>query len=192
MKLIFTLTLTLACLVSKSQLYKDTWLLGGNLNYSKTVKSIYNLDKSRQIFLSSNIGYFLADKFCAGFKLEGQFGKDIYNQPDGTKTSFSQNNYGTGLFSRFYFLEIDNRLNILTEANCIYINAFQKSPNQNRTHYNEFGYELLGGIEAFFNSAVGIELLLGYNHHKLISSENGTGTIQLKIGFQFHLEKIDQ
>ena len=55
---------------------------------------------------------------------------------------------------------------------------------------------IMGGMEVFFNSSVGIEILLGYTS-KIVSIDNSSSMFsdkkngfQTSIGFQIHLEKL--
>ena len=187
--------LTANYLTATCQLDKGVWLVGGsgklytynstftNPNYRTTVKYT-------QIDLSPNIGYFIADKLAAGLKPNFSFFKgSILNQATVSGTT----KFFIGPFLRYYFLSPDNPFNILTDISYqVGINQYSTPPKDKGKISN---FSLMAGPEIFFNSSVGIELLIGYTkYHESVESstigysDNRKG-LQVSIGLQIHLEK---
>lgn len=201
MKPIFFITITLLITTSSyAQLEKSTWLVGGTgsfYSYTDNYSSeqLTQTGKWTNIDLSASIGYFPLDKLCAGIR-------PLFSSTKGSNTA-SNGSIGTsngyflsaGPFARYYFLEKDKPFNILTDV------CYQFGINQYLTAGNESGkyniFSAKAGIEAFFNSTAGIEILLGYNR-KIVSIDDNTyggafndtkQGFQVSIGFNIHLIK---
>lgn len=200
MKPIFFITIALLITTSSyAQLEKGTWLVGGTgsfYSYTDNYSSqqLTQTGKWTNIDLSASIGYFPLDKLCAGIR-------PLFSSTKGSNTA-SNGSIGTsngyflsaGPFARYYFLEKDKPFNILTDISYqLGINQYLGALHQNGK-YNIFSAR--AGIEAFFNSTAGVEILLGY-YDKLISIEDNTAGafsdtkkgFQVSVGFQLHLTK---
>jgi hypothetical protein len=190
--LIIVLGITLG---SFSQITKRNWLVGGagslfsftDTHNSDVMNTVFNYTS---IDLSASIGYFLVDKVALGLRpgfssLKGE------NAEGGITTNTKK--YGIGPFARYYFLNADKSFNIAGDI-CyqLGVNDWGKPSGK----YNTFS--TLIGPEVFFNSAVGMEVLLGYK--ATIETIKPNGPTQwyytdkhkgffVAIGFQFHLEK---
>ena len=102
------------------------------------------------------------------------------------------NNYLVGPFARYYFLNKNNPYNIIVEVNYQFgsINQFDLAGNKGKLSR----FSLLFGPEIYFNSSVGMNMLLGYtnstrsmdNNNNVSNSTNG---FQVAIGFQKYLQK---
>ena len=173
---------------SFAQLAKKTWLIGGNGMYtSSKAKSNGDLINTyRGLTLEPNIGYFVIDKFVTGLGLSGRFGSGKYPQVDGTSTYDKWKTIGVGPFARYYFLNAENTVNIFSTGSALYS---VNTNNNTSVKSEDFHYAFGAGAEVFFNSAVGLELLLEYYNDKALNSDWSTSGLQFKIGFQFHLEK---
>ena len=190
--LFFIITVQLT--VAKAQLNKLTWLVGGSgslysYNEDYTTSSLDVNAKYTSIDLSANVGYFVADKLVAGIR-------PYFSSFKGKSSGGGLNNsyhLAVGPFIRYYFLNLDKQFNLLTDIN------YQFGILQNLGVVHEKGefntFSAMTGIEAFFNSAVGIEFLLGYKN-QFTSLNNSPSNykdsksgIEVSIGFQFHLKK---
>ena len=177
-----------------AQLTKGTWLIGGSGSlYS--YKEIHNYPINytanyTNIDISPSVGYFPVDKLAVGLRPTFSSYKGE-SDGGGSTNSFK---ISMGPFVRYYFLDAEKSFNLLTDI------SYQLGINQYLGAVHEKGkYNTLsikGGAEMFFNSAVGIEILLGYlqNNTSIENSPNAYRTIrkgfQASVGFQFHLEKL--
>jgi len=196
------LFITIALLVTTSsyaQLDQHTWLVGGTgsfYSYTDNYSSqqLTQTGKWTNIDLSASIGYFPLDKLCAGIR-------PLFSSTKGSNTA-SNGSIGTsngyflsaGPFARYYFLNSEKQFNLLADV-CYqvgmnkYIDALHR-----KGKYNIFS--AMGGIEAFFNSSAGIEILLGYSKKTISINDNTAGAFnntksgfQMSVGFQLHLIK---
>jgi hypothetical protein len=188
MKTIFlTLFLLFSVLTNFAQLDKGTWLVGGNGSYNSTKVTdrepfTYNNGTGKELILSPNVGYFVIDKLCFGLK-------PSFRKYKGTFIGGNPNAhwFDIGPFGRYYFLDKEKQFNILTELSTQF------------GVFNDLGVKTststilsaMGGIEAFFNSSCGVELLMGYqnNREKFDNGIKRKQGFQMKIGFQLHLTK---
>ena len=166
--------------LAMSQFRKGTWMIGGSGHYSSTkdVKSPLGFTKSKNISLNPYIGYFIKDKFVIGFKMEYIY-TDLENIGTGL---FSSDLFGGGAFTRYYFLQNDHPFNIFSEVNFLYQFAF----NPKEQIYN---LGLDGGIVAFFNSVIGLELSIGYNHNTSSKRDIKFKTFHYNAGLQIYLSR---
>ena len=180
----------------KAQLDKGVWLVGGNgtfysytENYSTPTFS--QVGKFANIDIGASFGYFLVDKFAVGLRPSfSSYKGEVVNTPGGT----NQLKLSVGPFVRYYFLSKDKPYNILFDASYQSgINKYLRSP-QEKGKFNTLS--IMGGSEIFFNSSVGLEILLGYTS-KVLSIENSQSAanmtrkgFQTSVGFTFHLEKL--
>lgn len=190
MKKLFVSSILIFCLtiVTRSQITKGNWLVGGNLSYSKSNSKGVDAtnSKGRNIDVTSTIGHFLYDKLAAGIKLNTIFSKQKNPEIDGTYSTNIQNSIGIGSFVRYYLLEFDNRINIFPEASIL-----QSFLSNNITDKVEktWAATVSAGTVIFLNSSVGLEFLFSYNHIKVLEIDSKGNVFQFKIGFQIHLEK---
>jgi hypothetical protein len=201
-KLLLTITL-LFTINSYGQLDKKTWLVGGNGSFDSykqeqsfisqgTGESI-NVDYDfSNITLNANIGYFFIDKLASGLKISYSdiYGKNNVSFASGGRT------FTFGPFIRYYLLKKEKQFNIFVEANYQYgkidSGRLIKSDDDTKEIINT--YSILVGPEVFFNSSVGIEILLGYrNYNQNSTNINNFKMVekgfQIVVGFQIHLEK---
>jgi hypothetical protein len=139
--------------------------------------------------LSPNIGYFISDKFAVGLKTLFSWSKGEFFPDDpawsGGKTNSTK--FSIGPFVRYYFLDMTKQYNILSEVS--YQQGTWNSVGANGTLHS---FNASAGPVIFFNSSVGLEMLLGYS----ANSENFKGSYKnspkgfaINIGFQIHLAK---
>ncbi|HSC54940.1 MAG TPA: hypothetical protein VLC98_15005 [Phnomibacter sp.] len=190
MKQFIALLFLLPCIQATAQLDKGIWLTGGSGNLSASnfeyTSPSYAYSSDRlDIGIAPNIGYFLMDKFAVGLK--ANFTK---HKEDVTGGLFSNvNRFSLGPFGRYYFLKKDNRYNILTDLSYQYgFYSFKPTKGNTNTLYAAVGTAI------YFNTSVGLELLVGYYSAKEVIKQNGDNIskqngLQISMGFQVHLEK---
>lgn len=186
MKQIFlTFFIFTSVLTSYAQLDKGTWLVGGNGSYNSTKVTdrepfTYNNGTVKELILSPNIGYFVIDKFCLGLKPNFRSSKLNYIASFGNAFWFD-----IGPFGRYYFLDKEKQFNLLTELSTQF-GVFNDLSVKTST---STVFTAMAGIEAFFNSSCGVELLIGYqdSKEKFNNGIKRKSGLQMKIGFQLHL-----
>lgn len=189
---------------ANSQITKGNWLVGGSANFSSANGQSISGSGSQKytntdISISPNLGYFFIDKFAfglkPGFTNNKNEGGDLINGGVVVGSGGHSNItwFDIGPFMRYYFLPVENRVNVFTEINYKYGTA-----NNHPGKGNRYSYSFYAGPVVYFNSSVGIEFTIGYNSSKStlkgLNSSNDDYTsknnmFQIGIGFQIHLEK---
>ncbi|MFZ6025825.1 MAG: hypothetical protein ACOYVG_15390 [Bacteroidota bacterium] len=175
---------------SFGQLTKNNWLVGGIGSFSSregtySTQSISYDSKYTDLTIAPNVGYFIADKFASGIRTTFSWEKSKTFPPGGGSTDIKR--IVVGPFLRYYFLNIDSRINLLIDAN-IQIGAYNAGVSKG----NITNYGFKTGPAVFFNSVVAFELLFGYysNVEDVKNSyKNDLRGIQINAGLQIHLEK---
>lgn len=173
-----------------SQLDKGVWLVGGTGSFYSTKNSYtstvatFNADAIR-IGLNPSIGYVLTDKFAVGLRPGYTKTKSTVTTPSGGNTN--ENRLDIGPFLRYYFLEKQKQFNVLADISYQY-GFYWFTPNKG----NRNTFSVSTGTVVFFNSSIGLELLIGYYSQNEtikdgISTRNEQRGLQMMIGFQFHL-----
>ena len=186
---------------TQAQLTKGVWLVGGSgsfeshtrtFNYQSTgFPDTRGTAKYTNIDLNSTIGFFVLDNLALGItptvmSYQGATfdGAEIVNG----------RRFAVGPFGRYYLLNKEKPYNILTEIIYQVGMNFSSSRENNRGKFNNFSVK--AGPEIFFNSTVGLEVLLGYQT-TTITIENSPAAFsninsgfEISVGFQIHLEKI--
>jgi hypothetical protein len=167
----------------KSQLTKGNWLVGGNISFASTNYKSEAGQKNTAFLIQAvpNIGYFIADKFVAGLKV------NISRQgvkATGTSVYSHYTDANFGPFLRYYLLSTEKQFNIIAEG--AYQFGFSKGDVQ-KTSKSTFSFAF--GPAIYFNTSVGLEFLIGYSSSKYTGYTGSNGTVQLGLGFQIHLEK---
>jgi hypothetical protein len=190
--ILIALSLTLTLSSAHAQLTKKNWLVGGNgsyYNYNEdfSATSVNYTVKARNIDISSTVGYFFVDRLTAG--LRPYFSAFKSESSGGGKMNYYR--LAIGPFARYYFLKGERRTNLLADV------GYQFGVNKdfptltNKGKFNIFS--TVGGIEIFFNSSAGVEILFGYVNKvsslddSPMQRSNKKG-FQLSVGFQLHLE----
>ena len=180
--IVFVISLSL-----NAQITKGNWLVGGSgsfgTSYATSEDSFGNdiEGEATGLQLRPNIGYFFGNRFAAGIEVDLNFA----NSPGLNNSNWAA---GLGPFARYYFLGVKNRINILSEANFSYGKGLSDMNKDNSS--TSFG--LSTGVVLFFNSSVGLEVLLNYTD--TTSRSDGSANTNFKslfitLGFQIHLEK---
>jgi hypothetical protein len=181
MKKIFpTLFFLFITFISNGQITKNNWLLSGNANFStQKNSSMASLQYKQTDFqISPMIGYFFIDKFAVGFRPSFTYGKNNLVANAKPQTIFS-----VGPFARYYFLQIDKPFNLFAEGAYAYASLTQGSESK------QHAFSISAGPVLYFNTAVGLEFIIGYTTTKIVDFDGSNNAIKFGIGFQFHLEK---
>jgi outer membrane protein W len=162
------------------QITKGNWLIGGSGQFQKQHEDLQGSDiRGLAISVAPDIGYFIFDKLGVGLNVTFSYNR-IKVKDNISKTNI----LGLGPFVRYYFLPSDNRINIFSEAAYEYTTVFDG-------HYQNDFYFSAGPV-IFFNSSVGLELAAKYSTSNSKISNATAKTVFLTIGFQIHLEKLEQ
>jgi hypothetical protein len=173
-----------------SQLTKGNWLVGGTgkfydykSEYSSATYS--NEAEYTQIDISPNVGYFVADKLAFGLRPTFSSIKGKVTTVGGLSTNVQR--YWIGPFARYYFLAAEKQANIVTDVSYQF-GLFNAGGQKGDLR----SFSALAGPVVYFNTSVGLELLLGYSYSKedveMYQKEIRKG-FQISVGFQIHLEK---
>ena len=200
------LLVTLLCTINSfGQLDKKTWMVAGTGSfdsYKENYTYIFtgtgeNIEIERsikEIEFSPKVGYFIIDKLALGIGVsyisEKSESKTISGNA-GSSPSKSHSLY-VGPFARYYFLNKDKPYNILAETNYQFGNLSQTDLLDSKGKLSRFSF--LVGPEIFFNSSVGMNLLVGYTNSKRNMNNNSyvsnsTNGLQVAISFQIYLQK---
>lgn len=187
------------------QLDKKTWLVGGTGSFDSykqnetfvftgTGENIEIERNIKEIEFTPKVGYFVIDKLALGVGIsyisENSESKTITGNASGG--SSKSHSFYVGPFARYYFLNKDKPFNILTEANYQFGNLSQTDSPDTKGKLSRFSF--LVGPEIFFNSSVGMNLLVGYTNSKRNMDNNSyvsnsTNGLQVAISFQIYLQK---
>ena len=189
---------------SYAQLDKKTWLVGGSgsfnsykqvttLTLSNSGLQLEAISSNKKIELSSKIGYFIIDKLVLGITPSfTHFESKPISSSNGSSGYNNDATFSIGPFARYYLLKKEKDYNILSEVNYqIGVLRMGYTESEKGT-INKF--TILLGPEVYFNSSLGMEILMGYNiyNQKMdnpnIASFKNNG-FQVVVGFQLHLEK---
>lgn len=167
-------TIILVSISSNAQITKGNWMVGGSGSFYQTQLKSENTSTSNiGIELRPNIGYFFTDKFAAG--VSPLF---AYSKPEGGSSVTS---YGVGPYIRYYLLNTEKTVNVLTHIGYSYL------ANSN-TNNKSTALDFRAGPVIFFNSSVALEMTINYNINNLDSTTT-YNILSLGLGFQIHLEK---
>lgn len=188
-KILLLLTLTSSYSMAQCQLNKGIWLVGGSgkfysYNESNSSSTLGHNAKNTQIDISPSIGYFVADKLAFGLRSTFSSIKAKGTSPGDISENIQR--YWIGPFGRYYFLKKDKQYNLLTDV------TYQFGFLGGLANGNLRTFSALAGPVIYFNSSVGIELLLGYSYRKedvKDANKDIRKGFQTAIGFQIHLEK---
>jgi hypothetical protein len=195
MKHLFLFTAFVLITISANcQIDKKYWLVGGTGSFFS-----YNDDfttagqptvsgKLTDINLSANVGYFLFDKFAAGVRpgINSVKSRGLNTASAGTKSVA----IFIGPFARYYFLDKEKQFNILVDG------TYQWGSYSNYGANGIFrNASIMAGPELFFNTSVGIEILIGYlyQNKSIKNDQPGFSNVRkgfyMSAGFQIHLTK---
>jgi len=181
--------------ISKSQLTKRSWLVGGMgkfYSYHQTHDAAdapaSGIGNYIDLDVSASLGYFIANKLVMGLRPSFSWYKGSVARSGGLTTNISK--FFAGPFVRYYFLEMEKPYNVLADL------SYQYGINNWHNPYGKISnLSLAAGPEVFFNSSVGLEFLLGYTRLKETidnfpaSYKQVRKGFRISIGIQLHLEK---
>lgn len=181
---------------ANSQIQKGNWLAGGSgsfYSYNQKYTSQNNSTEGvyTSIDLSASVGYFFFERFAAGLRPGFSYFK---GKVDAQGEVGSPTKLLIGPFARYYFLKTDKPFNFLADVSYQIGNNKDVLSPKAKGKLNRFS--VMGGTEVFFNSSVGLEVLLGYrkmyesrDHPTIGYSEERKGFFA-SVGFQIHLENF--
>lgn len=192
---ILPVTLLFVTVTASCQLDKGTWIAGGSGSFNSYHKDWHTptytvIYKNIDITISPSIGYFIMDRLAIGLRpsylLQKQEDRGSTGPASGGKGNLSWLELGG--FVRRYLLNKKNNYNIVSDISYHY--GLQSNFGSNTGHSNSF--KALVGPILYFNSSIGIELLVGYNSRREVydvGNRTFTRGFLTTIGFQVHLER---
>jgi hypothetical protein len=168
---------------SSAQISKNTWLIGGNLNFSNSKNNTEGGSNTKEVELLINptVGFFVLNKVAFGGKFSiGK--KGVKNEASSDYIKYTDFNLGP--FIRYYFLPNSPNFNLMLEG--AYQYGFIKSGNE---VINKNIYSLSAGTIVFFTETVGIEFLVGYSSYKYIDYSGYNSSIKIGLGLMAHFSK---
>ena len=166
-----------------AQIRKDQWLIGGN--------GIFTYSKSKELTFSSlqvspAAGYFFIDKLAAGIR--GSFTSDTYNW--GTD-KFRNSTITIAPFLRYYFLPLEQKVNLLADASFGY--SWSKNKHfdpPGSFNYSFYNTAFMMGPAFFLNEHTALEVTIGYNYLSRGQTDSTiTQRFQVGVGLQVHIGK---
>lgn len=180
-KLILIITILFTNINVNSQITKGYWMYGGSGSYThKLTKINDNIDTDSFITIEPNAGYFVNDNWAVGgiVRYINYMGDIHFN-----------NQYGLGIFTRYYFLKPDRITNIFAQANYTYVlNHYQFKDFIDNAAFHLYGVKI--GYVVFFTDNVGFETFLDYekeNYRSITALSSNSTIIKIGMGFHIHL-----
>jgi len=182
---IIILTLISQSLFSYGQISKKNLLIGGNINFSRT-KLTNDLGgyTETDVNATGNVGYFFINKLAGGIRPNLFFSRTKYYNTSGSTRS------EIGPFLRYYFLSVDQRMNLFIDGSYAYGRTSVRNNGTNTNKVSSNNFSLMGGPVIFLNSSVAVELSIGYSNTKFNDGIHSKKEIVTSgIGLQFYLER---
>jgi hypothetical protein len=206
----------LPCLVN-AQLKKGKWMIGGVANFSHGSSddgnTYYKHDsKTTEFRIMPGVGYFFADKFCGGFRINisGLKTKEhaesilpAYSYISSIENTIS--GFGFSPFIRYYFLPASRKVNLFVDGSYIFNSETRKTKNYQKTiisggppsesessgknTYDGSYYSIAAGPSIFIGRNVSFELTIGVTAGQTKEHEQTTTKIMFGTGFQVYLGK---
>lgn len=169
-----------------AQLTRTNWMAGGNAAFTTAKYKDPNDNYSTRNFsLSPTIGYFFADRFAAGLRVNYS-NYELHTTQIGTGLPGEGHDVtvAAGPFARYYLLQdLERPVNLLVEGNYAY--GYSSAIDSKKYFLNR--YSFAAGPAYYLNNSIAIEFTIGY-----VSTTQYQGTtagLEVRIGFQIHLEK---
>jgi Na+/H+ antiporter NhaA len=170
------------------QIKRGQFLLGGSAHFESTKSdgTINPSYKTRDFFVSPNIGYFIIDKMGAGIGVDFASYKTT---TDNTETK----NLATTIspFLRYYVLPVPNKVNAFIEVSYVHEKTKWSSLTNSGYYEKAKGYYISAGPSIFLTSQIALEFTLGYQR---TISDNFDNTVKSKLisglGLQIHPGKF--
>lgn len=169
-RILLTLILSTALIVTNAQTEKGDWMVGGGFRLNTS-------DNNTVISLAPNAGAFIIKNLALG----GNFEFSYVKSGDTKVTSF-----GIGPFVRYYFTNANVRP--ILQGNLNFLSSKTKITGLGSDSNTGLNFFLGGGAAIFISDQVSIDGLLGYDHTKYKGFDGGGG-FAMTIGFQVYLLK---
>ena len=168
-KYLYLISFLVSSIALNAQTDKGDWMVGGNLAFN-TAK------KNTSIQFTPQAGFFFAKNFVLGGQLAV-----AYNEQGSTNIT----DFGIGPYVRYYFGETKARPFFAGDMN--FLSSHVKTP-LGTSNTTAFEYFLGAGASFFINENVAVDGILGYRHAQY-KNEEGSGGLNLRIGFQVFLSR---
>ncbi len=192
-KYLFFISAVFISSIANAQLSRKTWLIGGagsfySYNEEYSAPGVDVTGDYTGIDISASAGYFFMDKLSGGLR---PYFSSFKGESSGGGIS-NDLKIAIGPFVRYYFLKADKQFNLLTDISYLVGTNQSNAGARPKGKFNTF--MATAGVELFFNSAVGLEILIGYRN-QIASFEDSPSAyrsdrkgVYISIGFQFHLK----
>jgi hypothetical protein len=160
-----------------SQLNRGQWLAGGNVSFESRKQGEF---KETAFTFAPNMGYFFANKFAGGLRLDISTSKAKGDEE-------SSSHIGVGPFLRYYFLPRAKKINLFADGS--FVVGSEKYGESDG--FNEFAF--MAGPALILSPNTSLEFALYYKTAGGDAVENAAGDrynrFGFNIGFQVHLGK---
>ncbi len=162
---------------------KGSFLAGGKTKLAFSSQPYIGDEKIKttSFRFSPNLGYFVADQWAIGGKLDFETSSTKFGNMDPEK----YNDMGIGVFSRYYFLPATHQTNFFGEAG-FSIGSYKYDDDEERSGYNNFNLSLATAI--FLNRNVALEFGLDYSSFKYEDEDDRSSRFGICGGFQVYLD----
>jgi len=180
-KIYFTTILMVFVTAGFSQTQKNSWLLGGNLDFTATSQTANGQGGNSTVFaLNPLVGYFPANNFAV--ILNTNYISESY-KTDGSPNSFSDHSLNIGPLVRYYFPA--------SESVKFYVGGGVSFGSMSGEHSTT--WQLQAGPAFFITHAVALEFNINYQSTHFTSDGFDYATIQsqfgMGVGFMIYLGK---
>lgn len=198
-KLTFTFCLLFSLFFIKSvngQTQKGNWLIGGSGGFSFDNQNTSNFptnygsssvnSKTSTFLLNSNVGYFIKDRLVIGVNPNMHIWNSKINYTNYPILNNGSNSKGSsiglGLFSRYYFLNNNEKYNFIGEVSY----GLDKYTDED-TYLKKTSISI--GPVLFLNKNTSLDFLLNYTNSSKNYPNNkiGNDIISFNVGFQIYL-----
>jgi outer membrane protein len=173
-KVLLTLTavagLTLVSQAQQMGFGKGDIIVEGNLGFNSRDNKNSEV-KTSEFNFTPKVGYFFTDKIAAGVNVHVGTGT---NDQYGIDRKTKDNNFGVGVFGRYYFLELGSRFKTYAEVNADYNNSRSELTVASNTtkgpKVNAFGVNTGIGANYFLTDKIALNFafanVIGFNTSK--------------------------
>jgi hypothetical protein len=178
------------------QIQKGNWLVGGSGGFSFDNQNTSNFptnngsssvnSKTSTFLLNSNVGYFILDRLVIGVNPNLHLWNSKLNYTNSPNLNNGSNNKGSsiglGLFSRYYFLNNNEKYNFIGEVSY----GLDKYTDED-TYLKKTSISI--GPVLFLNKNTSLDFLLNYTNRnkKYTNNKIVNDIISFNVGFQIYL-----
>ena len=157
---------------SFAQVTKGNLMPGGSIAFRSTNYTDGD-DNSTHLQIMPSLGYFFADRIAGGIKIH-------YAHYSNSDEKF--NELLGGVFTRYYFLNVQKRTNVFAEANfALGTEKYSGYPSENK-----YQFGISAGPAIFINPHFAIETTLDWRSVKFNNDKGRYNSFGLAIGLQVH------